>query len=560
MMDKVGLDDLVAAGASRDDIEALPRSSSFVPPGPNTTIVRQFEALLSELHPGAEPTAVSRVLSRAADLLVGGDAITIATAKEIALSKIDGLKSLNRPRALVDAVFSTLRGDVRADDELAAMLVAPNPWPNIVSGAALLDEIHDAITRYVVLPTTTAALASVWVVFAHAIDAAGIAPILAITSPTKRCGKTTLLSVLAAMVPKALQVSNMSASSVFRIVDKYRPTLLIDEADTFLNDDTGLRGIINSGHTRRGAFVVRVEGEEREPKTFSTWCPKAIAKIGAFPSTIDDRSIIVSLRRRARGERVAKVRLDTLPDLLDPISRRASRWARDHMAILAAYEPQMPSGLNDRAEDNLRILFGIAELAGGDWPDRLREAALDLYANLPDAAEHGAIQLLYDMQAIFIEEGNPARLTTAMLAEKLVALEHRPWATWNKGRAISAHQIAKLLRDFGVRPQVMRVGNDTPRGYLLEHLQDAFDRYLDTETSLLGGSATATPQHTNGVADFSRTTNRNTICNVADSVAEKNGHNSAENNGRCVVAVPRPPTESGARRSPSGSEVEFDEL
>src|SRR5262249_31044934 len=99
-------------------------------------------------------------------------------------------------------------------------------------------------------------------------------------------------------------------------------------------------------------------------------------------------------------------------------------------------------------------------------------------------------------------------------------------------------------------------GNDTPRGYLLEHLQDAFDRYLDTGTSILGGSASATPQHANGGADFSSATNRN----VADSVAEKNDHNPAENNGRCGVAVPRPSTESGARSGRSSSEVEFDEL
>ena len=557
MTNKTGLDDLVAGGATRDDIEALPRSTSFVPPGPNTTVVRQFEALLGELHPGAEPAAVSRLLSRAAELLIGGDAITVATAKEIALAKVGG-SNLIRPRALVDAVFSTLRGDVRADDEMAAMLVPTDPWPATVDGAALLDEIHDAITRHVVLPAPTAALASAWVVFAHAIEAAGIAPILAITSPTKRCGKTTLLSVLAAMVPKALQVSNMSASSVFRIVDKYNPTLLIDEADTFLNDNPELRGILNSGHTRRGAFVVRVEGEEREPKTFSTWCPKAIAKIGPFPSTLDDRSIIVSLRRRARGERVAKVRLDKLPDLLDPISRRASRWARDHMAVLAAYEPQMPSGLHDRAEDNLRILFAISELAGGDWPDRLRAAALNLYTNMPADADQGAIELLKDLRGVFLEEGAD-RLSTDVLTERLVALEHRPWATRNKGRAISAWQIAKLLRDFGVQPQVVRVGDKTPRGYLLEHLQDAFDRYLDAGASLLGGSQPATPQHVNNDVDFSSTPNRNTFRNVAESVAEKNGHNLAENNARCGVAGSRPPTESGVRPIPSGSE-EFDEL
>src|SRR5262249_40888741 len=155
-------------------------------------------------------------------------------------------------------------------------------------------------------------------------------------------------------------------------------------------------------------------------------------------------------------------------------ARRAARWARDNMAILSVYEPEMPAGLHDRAEDNLRILFAIAEQAGGDWPERLRGASLELYANIPDAAEHGGIQLLDDVRAIFAEEGEPAGLATAVLIEKIVALENRPWGTWNKGKPISPYQISKLLRPFNVAPKQFKVGETKTRGYLLEHLQDAF--------------------------------------------------------------------------------------
>jgi len=539
MTNKVGLDDLVAAGATRDAIEALPRSVSFVPPGPNMTVVRQFEALLDELDSASEPAIVSRVLSRASELLIGGDTITIATAKEIALSKIDGVKCLIRPRAIVDAVFNSLRADSAPDDALATLLVPPDPWPDTVDGAVLLDDILDAITRYVVLPPGTAVLISAWVVFAHAIDAASIAPMLAITSPTKRCGKTTLLSVLAAMVPKALQASNMSAASVFRIVEKYRPTLLIDEADTFFNDNQELRGIINSGHTRKGACVVRVEGEDREPRTFSTWCAKAIAKIGDFPATIEDRSIVVSLRRRAKGERVAKVRLDRLDTMLEPIARRAARWARDNAAILSAYEPEMPAGLHDRAEDNLRILFAIAEQAGGDWPDRMRGAALELYTNTPDAAEHGGIQLLDDLRAIFVEEGEPDRLSTAVLTEKLVALENRPWSTWNRGKQISPYQISKLTRPFNVAPQQFKVGDIKMRGYLLEHLQDAFSRYLEPSPGV-GGLKSGTPVPTNSDAPLRDTKSGTWPIAVPPEVPDLNGHKHLENNAGTGVPDLRP--------------------
>jgi putative DNA primase/helicase len=77
----------------------------------------------------------------------------------------------------------------------------------------------------------------------------------------------------------------VTAPVVFRAVEKWKPTLLIDEADTFLHDSDELRGVLNSGHNRRSAIIIRTVGEDHEPKQFSTWCPKVISKIGKLPPT-----------------------------------------------------------------------------------------------------------------------------------------------------------------------------------------------------------------------------------------------------------------------------------
>ena len=59
-----------------------------------------------------------------------------------------------------------------------------------------------------------------------------------------------------------------------------RPTLLIDEADSFAKDNEELRGILNSGHIKAAAHVIR--NLKHKPRRFSTWAPKAIAMIGAL--------------------------------------------------------------------------------------------------------------------------------------------------------------------------------------------------------------------------------------------------------------------------------------
>jgi len=139
-----------------------------------------------------------------------------------------------------------------------------------------------------------------------------------VTSPEKRCGKSTVLQLLLGLVPRAIPAVNLTSASVFRVVESYRPTLLVDEGDSFLAGREDLRGILNSGHCRRMAFVPRCAGDTHEPRLFSTWAPKAIALIGKLA----DRSIEIRMRRRATGEKVDRVRAQLL-DRHIPLQRKA---------------------------------------------------------------------------------------------------------------------------------------------------------------------------------------------------------------------------------------------
>jgi putative DNA primase/helicase len=141
-----------------------------------------------------------------------------------------------------------------------------------------------------------------------------------------------------------------------------------------------LRGIINSGHTRTTAFVVRVEGEDLKPRKFSTWTPISFASIGKLPGTIEDRSITIPLHRRRSDENVERLRRNHLPPFAE-LSSRAARWAVDHMNAIASADPNIPYQLHDRAADNWRPLLGIADATGIDWPERARLAAIKLSAD-----------------------------------------------------------------------------------------------------------------------------------------------------------------------------------
>jgi len=80
-------------------------------------------------------------------------------------------------------------------------------------------------------------------------------PILNLQSPEKRCGKTLLLSLIAKLVKRPLPSSNIAGPSIFRVIEEYSATLLIDEADAFLNNNEEARGLVDSSLPHRVAEI-----------------------------------------------------------------------------------------------------------------------------------------------------------------------------------------------------------------------------------------------------------------------------------------------------------------
>jgi len=357
----------------------------------------------------------------------------------------------------------------------------PEPWPEPVDGRSLLDELESTVKRYLVLPDGGATALTLFIVHCHAHEAAHVSPILALVSPEKQCGKTVTLELLLALVPRSLLASNITTAAVFRAIELYRPTLLVDEADTFLAEHEELRGVLNSGHSRASAVVVRnvpVAGGDYEPRAFSTWAPKVIAKIGELPETLADRSIRLPMRRWTAAEEATleEFRRDRVAEH-ELLRRKAWRWAQDNLDALRNADPLIPGALRGRVADNWRPLLAIADHAGGEWPEHARRAALRLSRPADDADQAPSVQLLSDIRELFLDRAMD-RLSSYDIVQALKGKEDRPWPEWRNGKPITAPQAARVLRPFGIRPKTIRVGDKTPHGYLRNQFEDAWARYL----------------------------------------------------------------------------------
>jgi len=353
------------------------------------------------------------------------------------------------------------------------------PWPTAVRGAEVLNELCAIFGRFVVMPETGRTATALWVMHTYLPGASLCTPRLVIRSAQKRSGKTTLLTLLAGLVQRPLSTASLSAAALYRAVEWAQPCLLIDEADAFVDDNNKqeLRALLNAGF-QRGGQVLRVVGEDHEPRQFACWCPVAMALIGRLSDTLEDRSVRIVLQRRRRDEDVERLRLDRL-GALEPLSRQMQRWADDNHAALAAADPVVPDELNDRAADCWRPLLAIADCCGDDWSKAARAAAETLSADESDL-DTVAVRLLRDIKDIFdttLPVGDA--LFSQELVDALLEHEEHGWAEMGRaGKPLSKVTLARLLGRFGIRPGTRRRQTDRAKGYGREQFTDAFERYL----------------------------------------------------------------------------------
>lgn len=347
-------------------------------------------------------------------------------------------------------------------------------WPHPVNGAALLDELTAIVQRFTVLSLEQARAVALWCVFTWFIDGAKVSPMLNITSPEKRCGKSTLLLVINALVCKAILASNISPAALFRCIEAWTPTLLIDETDAFLNEKDELRGILNAGHYRKTAFVIRTVGDDHEPKKFMTWCAKVLCGIGKIAFTLIDRSIVIELRRKLLTEQVENIHFADEREFL-VLKQKMLRWQEDSLEQFKAIRPERIGGINDRAADNWQPLQSVAALAGGDWPERCKKAAIVL-TGIEDETPSVNVELLMDIAEVFHNK-HAIKLHTADVLEALCADEDKQWSAWNRGKPINAYQISKRLSEFGIKPHQIKIGTINRNGYELAQFNEAIVRY-----------------------------------------------------------------------------------
>jgi Protein of unknown function (DUF3631) len=400
-----------------------------------------------------------------------------------------------------------LRKNRKSWNDLTELLQAGSSDPawNIdddgaVSGSSVganisaLDLVHELLEQYLELKQHEYVAVALWILHTHIYNQFLITPRLALVSPVRGCGKTTVLAFLALLTARGRKDDSISAAAIIRLVDRERCTLLCDEADNLgLGHNSILRAVLNSGHRKGGSRTLLVKDA---PRRFSTFSPLAIAAIGVLPLPIMHRSVVIHMERAARVLR----RFDESDPAINYAYAMVRAWARD---ISLNPDPDLPSELRNRPADNWRVLIAIADSFGRSWGARARKAAVDFSHAYRD--EDAAVTLLQDIRAVFDSLGVD-RLSSARLVAELVGMEDAGWADWRglrddqQPRRLSQGELARLLAPFGIRPRSIwprRRNQDSKsrKGYLRSQFEQVWRAYCDSA---------GTPAHSNKSARLRR--------------------------------------------------------
>ena len=211
-------------------------------------------------------------------------------------------KELAKRLGVTKEGLGRFRHDNKPEEEKASAVVEIEPWPEPVS---LHEAFSGAVTvfrTYMFMTEAQIAAVVLWCATTFLYDLLQIHAYLGITAPTKQCGKTTLINLVALFVRQGLIVAGrVSAAFIYRAIDRLRPTFIVDEAQAIFRKGPDVEDIYNAGHIKSTAnvgLVDKTENGELVERLFNVFCPKVIGLKGKIrDDSLQDRVIEIRLSR-----------------------------------------------------------------------------------------------------------------------------------------------------------------------------------------------------------------------------------------------------------------------
>lgn len=357
-----------------------------------------------------------------------------------------------------------------------------------IRGPRLYNQIHNLLSGHVIFKTPwQIVLTVIWIIGTYLHRCFPLYPYLCIQSPTKRCGKTRLLELIAALGFNSDGLQTTPTEAVlYRQAAITGGTLCWDEAESLGNikDKSERNAILNVAY-RKGGKVSRCEGENHEVKDYEVFRPIALAGISALPDTASDRSLRVELIRKRRDEKVERLRINHLQCGLQSLRDGLHIFALERAPIILEFYGQfrddlIPEEVDDRLREAFEIIISIA--AGIYYHDKSDFPPIHSFLQMAAKGLSG-IRALDEDETSFIKaigilrskikESKQAELVVT--TEEAIQIFQAAGLTWVQ----EPKHAQSILRKLDLKSEPHRVKGELIRGYKItaKYIEDQFLRY-----------------------------------------------------------------------------------
>jgi len=260
-----------------------------------------------------------------------------------------------------------------------------------IPGDQLLDLLRQWIGTYARFPSPGALdLMTAWVAHAHMKDEKGTlvfraTPRLYFLSSDPGSGKSKCLELLNMLCPDTFGLDlEPTKAGLIHTLSKEHATVLLDEGDLLFASGqraAGVRAILNGGYARHGTAV---NGKGNKATRVNVFGAVALAGLDAMEKATGNsldallsRGFKIRMKRAGKDDRPAKVSR-VAEGQAAKLNEWLQAWAAQVRDALADYQPEMPEELDGRAEEISTPLAAVADAAGGEWPERIRAAVVEL--------------------------------------------------------------------------------------------------------------------------------------------------------------------------------------
>lgn len=361
-------------------------------------------------------------------------------------------------------------------------------------GEIVLDQAYNVLGRFVIFPSKAAqVVATLWAAHTHVRTTPDDAlafettPRLAILSKGPQSGKTRLMEILSRLSFNPRTVIDPTPATFAIGTHEKKSSTFVDEIDILFgrngNNKQELVGLMNSGY-KAGAVWERAN--KADMSVFAPLClvgMERVFKSAQGTAALRSRCITITMEQAA-GRKPARYRPRQHDRLLADVRRDMNRWVRRNVGAITEAWPTLPDGIEDRAEEVWEPLFMIADVAGGHWPQWIKDACREiaLGKKTGDAEQPLINLLLMDLRDIF-EATDKQGLPTVLLADELCELEHGRWLALWPYRDKAPRELAAMLSTLGLSAVQVWHDKRNQRGYKREQLQGFWQNLPDTPES-----------------------------------------------------------------------------